>query len=425
VQNSTASYTAVAITLHWVIAAAILGNLGLGLWMHEAIHEDDSRELAIEAYQLHKSMGLCILVLSLLRLAWRYLFPPPPLPAHMPTSARALASLTHWAFYVLMIGIPLSGWLYVSAQWRGDAPLNVPTLWFGLFEVPHLFAVNEAAGAFRQQLAAATAETHEVLAFSLLGLLVLHVVAALRHQFVKQDGVLARMLPWLQSPERPLPALTPARPLAALTTVVIAALFIAYATTAHLRTGEKPETASAMSAVLAAMEDETTGAAPVWQVLPAGSGIGFSGSHVRKPFQGSFKTWLAEIRFDPQQPEQSRILAVIDTASATDGVPLHDSTLPQDEWFDVAKHPYATFRSTSIKPLGEDRFAIVGTLTIKRHSVTIPTLVLTLSGDALEIAGQAEVDRADFNMGMSSDPDGQYVSRNIGISIKVIATPTQ
>src|SRR5262245_39321595 len=131
-------YTAVAIILHWTIATAIVINFALGLWMHEAIDRPGSVARAIASYQLHKSIGLTVLALTFVRLGWRLTHKPPPFPAAMPRWEKIVAKGTHWAFYALLIFIPLSGWLYVSTQWRHDAPLNVPTLWFGLFKVPHL-----------------------------------------------------------------------------------------------------------------------------------------------------------------------------------------------------------------------------------------------------------------------------------------------
>src|SRR5690606_23842364 len=137
-------YTAVAIVLHWAIAAAILFLFPLGLWMHGRAEDGDISAEVFRAYQLHKSIGLTVLALSLVRLGWRLVNPPPPLPEHMPGWERFAAKATHWAFYALMIGIPLSGWLYVSTGWsiHDDAPLPVATHWFGLFQVPALFGLN-------------------------------------------------------------------------------------------------------------------------------------------------------------------------------------------------------------------------------------------------------------------------------------------
>lgn len=427
-------YNGIAIALHWLIAVAIIANLLLGLWMSDAIDAPQMQSRAIAAYQWHKSLGLSILVLSLLRLVWRLLLPPPPLPVSMPAHERMVAALTHWAFYGFMIAVPLSGWFYVSAQWRDDAPLLIPTLWFGLFEVPHLFGLNSAGDALRAQTAEIAIEAHEWLTWSMLTLLVLHVAAALLHQFVRHDGVLARMWPGLlpaaddtveQVPNSTAGALHYA---AAAVVVLIAVAFTLYATSTTLvpqtrlaDTGTDTRTDSGVQTTLREMIADA-GQLPQWQVAQADSAIRFSGTHAGRPLKGNFKRWQAAIRFDPRLPDQSRIVALVETASASDSVPLHDKTLPQREWFDVARHPYATFRSTGLAQLGDNRYELEGTLTIKEHEVQLAPLTLTVDGAALRIQGEVEVDRAAVDMGMESDPEAQYVSRRITIVVDVAAT---
>ena len=132
-------YGAVAISLHWTIAAAILAQLAAGLWMVRAIRSADSQALAYHAYQWHKSLGLTVLVLSLLRLCWRLANPPPPLPASMTTIERTAAKTMHGLFYLLTVGMPLVGWAMVSAS-----PLGLPTMVFGLFECPSMMRLSDA-----------------------------------------------------------------------------------------------------------------------------------------------------------------------------------------------------------------------------------------------------------------------------------------
>lgn len=203
-------YTTVAIALHWLIALSILGLIGAGWWMTQTaeglrdLQPAERRALAPQVqavYQLHKSMGLTVLALSMFRLVWRLLHRPPPMPAAMPGWQKAAAALTHIGFYVLMIGLPLSGWAYVSTGYNEDGQaFPVVTMWFGLFEVPHLPFIASAADAVRQELAKAAFEMHEALVYATIALLVLHIAAALKHQFVDKDDVASRMLPFLKRP---------------------------------------------------------------------------------------------------------------------------------------------------------------------------------------------------------------------------------
>src|SRR5262245_143066 len=186
-------YGAVAISLHWTIAAAIVVQLATGLWMVRAIRSADSQALAFQVYQWHKALGLTILVLSLLRLCWRLANPPPPSPADMTRIERKVARTLHGLFYVLTLGIPLVGWAMVSAS-----PLGLPTTVFGLFEWPHIGWLAGQGGG----LEAAFKSAHRAMGYSLIGLLVLHVAAALKHQLFDRDDVLARMLPMARLPVR-------------------------------------------------------------------------------------------------------------------------------------------------------------------------------------------------------------------------------
>lgn len=190
--NSRVRYGAVAMTLHWVIAAMILFMAGLGFFMTR-LEETDERTFPL--FQLHKSIGLTILMLSLLRLGWRLANPIPALPSGMSAWERFAARGVHVLFYVLMVAIPLMGWATVSA-----APLAVPTMWFGLFEWPHMPFLADLPRAEKRMIEEPLAVTHSLLALAMLGLVALHAAAALKHQFRDKDDVLKRMLPWTKLP---------------------------------------------------------------------------------------------------------------------------------------------------------------------------------------------------------------------------------
>ena len=179
-------YGTVAIFLHWTIGAAIVAQLAIGLWMVRAIRFAGSQAVAFSAYQWHKSLGLMILVLSLLRLCWRLANPPPPLPTTMTKLQRTAAKTMHGLFYALTLGMPLVGWQMVSAS-----PLGLPTMVFGLFEWPHIAWLAGLGGGVEAAFKAA----HRSMGYALIGLLTLHVAAALKHHLTDRDDVLARMLP--------------------------------------------------------------------------------------------------------------------------------------------------------------------------------------------------------------------------------------
>ena len=184
--NSAVRYGTVAMTLHWLIAIAIITLLVVGKYM-EGLPNSDPNKFAL--YQLHKSSGLTVLGLSVLRLVWRLASAVPAMPASMPVWQRWGAHASHLAFYVLIIAIPLSGWATASTSSSG-----IPTLWFGLFEVPHLPGLP--GGEAREDAHELLEEMHELLGNLMILLLIVHVGAALKHHFWDGDTVLRRMLPF-------------------------------------------------------------------------------------------------------------------------------------------------------------------------------------------------------------------------------------
>lgn len=176
-------YTTTAISLHWLIAIGIAGTFSLGLYMHELPLSPTKLQL----YSWHKWAGVSLFALIVVRLLWRATHAAPPLPAQMPALQRLAANATHWALYALMIAVPLSGWLMSSAK-------GFQTVWFGVLPLPDLVAKDAALGDLLQ-------DVHEALNLTMLGLVLLHAAAALKHHFIDRDDVLTRMLPALERNE--------------------------------------------------------------------------------------------------------------------------------------------------------------------------------------------------------------------------------
>jgi cytochrome b561 len=176
--QEAARYTRVAIWLHWIIAALIVANLTIGL-----IHDDLDRAIRGPLMNFHKATGITILVLTLARLAWRLTHRPPPDDPVMKPWERALAHLTQWVFYGLLIILPLTGWLLISTG------KNSLMGWYGLFTVPPLPAAKATHEIW--------SESHEILGYAMLVLLLLHVAGALKHHFGGDKHLIGRMAPWL------------------------------------------------------------------------------------------------------------------------------------------------------------------------------------------------------------------------------------
>jgi cytochrome b561 len=172
-------YDRVAMSLHWLMAVTIIALLVLGFFMTGL---KPGSPLQFKLYQLHKSVGVLVFLLALVRLSWRLGHRPPPLPGGMSPVERLLAHTGHWTLYALMLGLPLAGWVVVSTS-----PYNIPTIVFGLVGLPHL--------PLPRDLNALAKGTHMIGGWLLVITLTGHVAAALRHHFVARDDVLARMMP--------------------------------------------------------------------------------------------------------------------------------------------------------------------------------------------------------------------------------------
>jgi len=170
-------YSTGAIWFHWIIAALIIFNIIVGI-LHDPIP-------ALRALMgAHKAVGITVLLLSVGRIGWRLAHRPPPLPAYLAAWERKTAVTVRSLFYVLMLVMPLSGWLMSSASAHPR-----PIYWFGLFRIP-LLPVPHAV-----EPPAST--THAVLGYLFAVLVVLHILGALRHHFVLRDTVLTRVVPGL------------------------------------------------------------------------------------------------------------------------------------------------------------------------------------------------------------------------------------
>jgi cytochrome b561 len=169
-------YDSVAMILHWVIASLLIAMLIFGENMM------DAEEGAAWLPSLHVSIGFTVLTLSLVRLGWRLANPPPPLPSTMAPWEKLASHASHALFYLLMIGLPVSGWLALPALLREEAKLvGITAFGLGMPAAP--------------DLGLPMGDLHGVIGNVAWALLALHVLAALKHQFVNRDGVLKRMLP--------------------------------------------------------------------------------------------------------------------------------------------------------------------------------------------------------------------------------------
>ncbi len=427
-------YSSVAVALHWAIAILILSQIVGGLYMHNL---PNSSAVKFDLYQLHKSFGLSILGLTIIRLGWRLAHKPPALPGSMPGWQKLTARLIHWAFYALMFLTPLAGLAMVSVS-----PLNVPTLWFGIVEIPHLPFFNGVAD--RAAAEDVFQEVHEYLAFSILFLLVLHVAAALKHGLINRDGVLRSMAPHMMAW------------VGMLAIAIVLGLSALFYIQSDPFQGEKshsngeshdhnhdaaPAAASpnveAGASEAEALENEPAGEplavlgtdalsaetistaapSPVWAVDYAASTLRFIGEEGGARFEGQFSDFTAQIVFDPDNLAASSINVDVRTASAGSGSDFRDGAMKDGEWFDVKAHDSAHFTSSTIRKPGANAYEADGTLTIKdfSHDVTL-VFSLGIDGDQASAAGGVDLIRTDYGLGMGAS---WLESEKVALAVRV------
>ncbi|RVT43299.1 cytochrome b/b6 domain-containing protein [Sphingobium algorifonticola] len=408
------SYSRTAIILHWAIAAALAFQFSVG-WSLETLGQK-----GFALYQLHKSVGMLILALTLARVLTRLR---KPRPAAMEGGWEgALAKGVHIGLYGFMLLAPLSGWALVST-----AKIKVPTLLFGTVPLPHL-PLPQAAHELSEN-------AHGLLGWIGVALFALHVAGAIRHHLLLRDGLIWRMVPGRS---------------VALMAVLIALIpgaFVIGGVMANRAAGTAPAAVAAPAAkvadVVAAQEapatnasepvvanaaqpenmtvaDEAAGPPPLWTVRPGGT-LGFSVGNGSDRISGGFSRWTARIVMDPDRPETADIRVEIDMASAHIGDPTQDEMLPNDEFLGVAAHPKAIFVAKGARATGADGYSARGTLTLK--GVSAPqTIRFTLKGAGLtrSVSGSATIARQTFGVGNGDSSTG--LDPSVAVSFRFEAT---
>jgi cytochrome b561 len=411
-------YTAVAIALHWIIAFAILGLIAVGWTMENLQHGDlEARALYQSIVQLHKSFGITVLLLSVARIIWRLMNPPPPEPA-MPGWQAFAASAVHVLFYVLIIVMPLSGWIMASSSAAFE------TRYFGLVDI-RLPVLPTLPMESREGIENAAGTVHELLPWVIIALFVLHVGAALKHQFVDRDGLLARMAPGLFGrtagpPDNGHGAIWAFGSAALIFAAVVGASMVSVSPTAGPAVAEE--------------QQQPASNAPTWIVDPAKSTLAFRFGYMGTAYEGKFPEWTAQIQLDTdaapnqQTPVDSYVRVAIPVGKISTGQSYFDENVVQGDWFDVPKFPEAVFEVTGgIYKLSPTDYEATGVLTLKGvdHPVRLP-FTLDVDGTTATMHGEVTLARLDLGIGKSTAHeaagDAEWVANDVQVIVDVVAT---
>jgi cytochrome b561 len=179
-------YTKTAVFFHWIIAVLIVVNVAFAL-LAESMGDENIRFM----FDTHKSIGITVLGLVIMRLLWRMTHRPPALPPEYKSWERSASKITHWTLYFIMFAMPISGWLHDSA-WKAAPEIKLN--WFGLFELPRLGWIMNMDDATKEIWHDIMGEAHEIGGYALYALVFLHIAGALKHQLIDKHRELQRMM---------------------------------------------------------------------------------------------------------------------------------------------------------------------------------------------------------------------------------------
>jgi cytochrome b561/polyisoprenoid-binding protein YceI len=392
-RNTANSYGSVTRTFHWLTALLIIAAFPLGVIANDMAY-DTSEALALKAqlFSVHKTLGVAVFLVALLRILWA-LTETKPTALHPERKAESiLAETVHWALYLSLVIVPLSGWIHHAAV-DGFAPILWP-FGQGLPFVPKSESVATAAGA-----------THWLFTKVMFASVALHIAGALKHVFIDRDLTLARMT-------KGTPAGAGHAGHSALPLVAALAIFAAGAVGAwQIAAAKAPAPASQSASATETAPASATGGN--WQVN-AGT-LGFTVRQMGADVAGTLPVWTADITFD-EATGTGDVRVEIDLTQLTLGSVTDQAKGP--EFFDVTTHPKAVFAG-KIAPAGTD-FEAIGTLSLRGAEVpmTLP-FTLEVAGTTAKMSGNVTLDRRDFGMGKSYADE-----TNVGFSVIVAAELT-
>ncbi len=435
-------YGGVARFFHWSIAGLIVLQYVLAK-LGEVAGDDGERLRALALLANHKSIGMTVLALAVLRVSWRFIKTPPRLPVGMPNWQQTASHVSHWSLYALIFAMPISGWLLSSA-----AAYSVS--WFGVFTWPDLI---EPSKAWRS----AMHSTHDILGKLLFAVALLHIVAAFKHHFLDRDDVLRRMSsavsyglfavvivagvvtlarvggskPAVAADSAPPavaesvardpvveePAVADGDPVVSLPEPTSEPEVITE--TLELTTAAPEPVADAPEAVV---EPEPAPPAPEWDIDLSASSIAFTAEQAGAPFTGRWTEWSADMRFAADALETSGFDVAIRVAGVDTRDGDRDSTLQDAEFFDADSFPEVRFLTGTIRADG-DGFVADSVLVVKgvEHPVTF-TFNVAADGADRTLTGTSQLDRLALGVGTGEWADTEWVGQFVDVAVEVRAT---
>ena len=384
-------YTSLAKWLHWLVAALILVQYLLIELAERAEHANQVvKQLGIIAN--HKSIGITILLIAIIRLMYRFRHAAPELPSSMPTWQRRASDASHFLLYGFLFALPITGWLMSSAS-------AYSVSWFNLVALPDFIAPDKHNAELLLLI-------HTRLSDALVVLAGLHVVAAVKHHVIDKDTVLVRIL-------------SKTSVTAAVVLLLVSVVFLGGFKTNKGPASRSPATQS--EPALAPPVQLADSALAVWQIDYATSYVQFNGEQAGAPFTGRWQQWEGKLQFDETQLAASRFDVSIDITSVSSNDEERDQTILSADFFDVSMFPRARFQAQRFVAR-EAGFTASGNLTIKGISQPTDLLFNVIrTGDRVTLTGTAVLDRHAWDIGIGDWADPTWVGSEVTVKVRVDA----
>jgi cytochrome b561/polyisoprenoid-binding protein YceI len=415
-RNSFSEYGSVAKTFHWLTALLIFTAFPLGYFANELAHyiqspdfdgSQDTISRTALLFSLHKTVGVAVFFVALLRILWAISGEKPGL-LHPDNKLEALAAeVVHWMLYGSLVAVPLTGWIHHAAT-TGFAPIFWP---FGQ-SLPFVPKSEEVAHLF--------GDAHEILVWTLAASLALHIAGALKHHVIDQDSTLRRMLPGSGKMPQPPAQTHSLRPASVALAVFVAVLtvgtFLGEAEEHEHAAADAPDTFESDNSAL--VDTAESAALSGWKVQTGTLAITIT--QMGSAVEGQFSDWTATIDFEePSSPGPAGKVDVTIVIPSLSLGSVTDQAMGAD-YFDSGTYPTARFEGEIVKT--ETGYEANGPLTIRDQSVpiTLP-FELTLEGDQATMNGSTTVNRLDFNIGQGTQDEGTLAFA-VGIDVNLTAT---
>ncbi len=396
--------------MHWSVAALIVTQFVLAK-LAERAEDNEAKLTQLALLANHKSVGITILLLALVRICWRFIAPPPSLPAAMSGWQTQASKLSHLLLYVFLFALPITGWLMSSAS-------AYTVSWFGLLELPDLVEPSEA-------LKKILHDSHELLAEALFVVALIHIAAALKHHFFDKDDILKRMISYASL---------------GVFAVLLTSTLWSFAFVDSVRGAKAsdavaaaPENApeSQQQSMLTVAAESDAGAADgsdqstlaAWDINYEASSIEFTAEQAGAKFTGVWPEWQATMLFAEDALAQSKFDVRINVTKVDSRDEERDATLMEPEWFHSQKFPEARFLARKFKTNEDGTFTAMTTLTIKGFGAPVELIFSIEESDTKKVlTGNARLDRLALKVGTGEWTDLEWVGQYVDVKVRVEAS---